>query len=581
MYSISARYTVYKTGMKEETQMAFDGIFTRAMANDLNKKLSMGKIEKVYQPEPEELVLHIHTNNGNRKLMITCSSNGARMHLIENTPENPPAPYKFCMLLRKHLQGGRIVEISQHGCERIIEIELETMDEMGFTVNRKLIAEIMGKHSNIILTDTASGKILDSIKHVSLDVNRVRQILPGKKYEYPPEQDKIPYDSPDGFPDYDRSLPEDSVSKKILSEIGGISPAVAGTLACGGNISKKLSSICDYLDSGDYSASVYLKDDKTPLDFNVIPLSIYEDVCEKLCFEDISRACEYYFVNRESSNRIKQKANDLKRAVNTKLSKLLLKKKRLNEDLMKAENSEKYRLYGELITANIHLMKTGDKNAEVINYYDGKPVTIPLDERFSPSKNAQRYFKKYSKSKTALREKQIQLSENETEIAYLNSVLTFIDNAASVKEIDDIRSELIETGVLRKRKSSMPARKSKIKFMEFRTSDGFRVCIGRNNKENDQLTLKTAASKDWWFHTKDIPGSHVILFSEGKPLTETAIFEAASAAAFYSKGRTSENVPVDYTKVKYVKKPSGAKPGMVIFTDNRTVYVTPENPIKE
>lgn len=602
--------------------MAFDGIITRAMARELDELLALGKIEKIYQPEPDELIFHIHTNHGKYKLLASCSSNHARVHLVDDVPDNPQAPPKFCMLLRKHLQSGRITEIKQVGCERIIEMHLETMDDMGFSVNRKLIFEIMGKHSNIVLVDTNSGKIMDSIKHVSLDVNRVRQLLPGKIYEYPPAQDKIPFDkvstddiqkmilsdnssciSPDISSDITPENPggnlsenfsengaenrseisyinysPEVISKKLLNGIGGISPAIAVMLAESDNIALTLDTLCMKINIGDFTPSVYLKSDKTPLDFHAVSLPQYEDACEVIYFNELSKAVNYYYVHRDSSNRVRQKANDLERALKSRLSKLQLKKKRLSEDLLSAENSEKYRLYGELITANIHLMKNGDRQVEVINYYDGKPVIIPLDERFSPAKNAQRYFKKYSKSKTAIKEKQIQLTENEKDLDYILSTLSFVENAETVQEIDNIRNELVESGILRKRKSRYPQKKTRIQFLQFETSDGFIVFIGRNNKENDLLTLKKAGSKDWWFHTKDIPGSHVILFSEGKELTETAVMEAAGAAAYYSKGRNSENVPVDYTLVKHVKKPSGAKPGMVIFTDNKTVYVTPSLP---
>jgi predicted ribosome quality control (RQC) complex YloA/Tae2 family protein len=262
------------------------------------------------------------------------------------------------------------------------------------------------------------------------------------------------------------------------------------------------------------------------------------------------------------------------------LKKLRLKKQRLSEDLLKAENSEKYRLYGELITANLHLIKTGDKEARVTNYYDGSPITIPLDVRYAPSKNAQMYFKKYSKSKTAIVEKKKQLKETDDDITYIESVAGFIDNARTTDEIDQLRTELTDAGFLRRRKTKGLQKKQKSKPYEYFTASGMRILAGRNNRENDELTLKKAGRMDIWLHTKDIPGSHTILFTEGKKPDEADLFEAAKIAAWHSKARGSENVPVDITEVRHVKKPSGAKPGMVIFTDNRTVYVTPEDPEK-
>lgn len=558
--------------------MAFDGITTCAMVRELNEKIYMGKIEKVYQPEADELVFNIHTKTGNCKLFASTGSAHARMHFIEENPVNPPAPLAFCMLLRKHLQGGRIIAIEQKGSERIIEISIETLNELGFTVSKKLIFEIMGKHSNIILTDISTGKIIDSIKRVSFDVNRVRQILPGMIYQYPPEQDKIPFGEITG--EQLDSLPADG--KTILRSVGGISPAFAEELA------EHVSSRSEYffgvkdgiLDGTSGNAFVYLDEKEAPVDFYPVPLKYLKESCKTLEFSSLSAAMEFYFNKKESSNKGRQKSHDLIRSVNTALDKMYLKKKRLSEDLLKAENSEDLRLYGELLTANIHLIKPGMKSVDVVNYYDGSTVTIPLDVKQSPAKNAQHYFKKYGKAKTAVKEKQIQLEENDGEIKYLESVLAFLENTDDVDEIESIRNELVETGYVRRRKQQGGFKEKKYKSAPHRytLSNGMTVLVGKNNKENDYLTFNTAGNRDIWLHTKDIPGSHVIVQSSGQDLDEKAIFEAAAIAAYHSKARTSENVPVDYVPVKYVKKPAGAKPGMVIFTNNRTVWVNPALP---
>ena len=558
--------------------MAFDGITTCAMVRELNEKIYMGKIEKVYQPEADELVFNIHTKTGNCKLFASTGSAHARMHFIEENPVNPPAPLAFCMLLRKHLQGGRIIAIEQKGSERIIEISIETLNELGFTVSKKLVFEIMGKHSNIILTDISTGKIIDSIKRVSFDVNRVRQILPGMIYQYPPEQDKIPFGEITG--EQLDSLPADG--KTILRSVGGISPAFAEELA------EHVSSRSEYffgvkdgiLDGTSGNAFVYLDEKEAPVDFYPVPLKYLKESCKTLEFSSLSAAMEFYFNKKESSNKGRQKSHDLIRSVNTALDKMYLKKKRLSEDLLKAENSEDLRLYGELLTANIHLIKPGMKSVDVVNYYDGSTVTIPLDVKQSPAKNAQHYFKKYGKAKTAVKEKQIQLEENDGEIKYLESVLAFLENTDDVDEIESIRNELVETGYVRRRKQQGGFKEKKYKSAPHRytLSNGMTVLVGKNNKENDYLTFNTAGNRDIWLHTKDIPGSHVIVQSSGQDLDEKAIFEAAAIAAYHSKARTSENVPVDYVPVKYVKKPAGAKPGMVIFTNNRTVWVNPALP---
>lgn len=559
--------------------MAFDGIVTRAMVRELQDRILLGKIEKVYQPEADELVFHIHTKNGNVKLLASVGSAHARVCFITENPVNPPAPLAFCMLLRKHLQGGRITEITQKDSERIIEISLETFNELGFTMSKKLIFEIMGKHSNIVLMDIASGKIIDSIKRVSFDVNRVRQILPGMIYQYPPAQDKIPFLEISA--EQLEALPADG--KAILRSVGGIAPAFAEELALCAGVQRSgyLSDVLAAIESPNHAdARVYLDESGAPIDFYPVPLSELEKNCRVERFGDLSSAMEFYFGKKESSNQGRQKSHDLIRSVNALLDKMYLKKKRLSEDLLKAENSEDLRLYGELLTANIHLIQPGMKSVEVTNYYDGSTLTIPLDVKLSPSKNAQHYFKKYGKSKTAIKEKQIQLDENEAEIKYLESVLSFLENTDDVVEIESIRAELVETGYVRRRRQAGGFKEKKYKPAPYRytLSNGMSVLVGRNNKENDILTFKTAGNKDLWLHTKDIPGSHVIVQSGGVELDEEAVWEAAAIAAYHSKARTSENVPVDYVQIKYVKKPAGAKPGMVIFTNNRTVYVNPAVP---
>ena len=560
--------------------MAYDGIITAAMVSEIGNEIMLGKIDKIYQPEKDELVLNVHTRNGNKRLYASVDSARACVHLIDYNPQNPPVPLAFCMLMRKHLQGGRIVSVEQKDGERIIEISLETMNELGFTVSKKLIFEIMGKHSNIILIDMTTGKIIDSIKRISIDVNRVRQVLPGKIYEYPPVQDKISFWNITAAEL--AAIPADR--KAVLGSVGGISPAIAAELAEMAP-DRRYDWLCALLESIktlSFRPRVYADSKGVPQEYHITDLSEYEGSAERIDFVTLSECVAYYFDNKLASNRTRQKSHDLVKSVSAQLDKMLLKKQRLSEELLKAENSDGLRLYGELLTANMHLIKPGMKSIDVVNYYDGSTVTIPLDERFTPAKNTQHYFKRYSKARTAIKEKQIQLDETNTEIDYLESVLTFLNNTENTEEIDTIRNELIETGYVRRRKTNIKPKKFKAQPQQMKTSDGFTILVGRNNKENDVLTLKTASKTDYWFHTKDIPGSHVIVMTEGREISETAIMEAASVAAFNSKARTSENVPVDYVLVKYVKKPAGAKPGMVIFTNNRTVYVNPcEDPLEK
>lgn len=556
--------------------MAFDGIVTAAMAGELREQILYGKIDKIYQPESSELVLHIHTKNGNKRLYATVDSSASCVRLIDKNPLNPPAPLPFCMLLRKHLQSGRITSVEQKDSERILEISVETLNELGFTVNKKLIFEIMGKHSNIVLVEMSTGKIIDCIKKISLDESRARQVLPGMTYSYPPSQNKIPF----------REITEEELEnagdtpKALLSKVGGIAPCFARELFAAPHRYALLRKFLSRIEDNALEPVVYEDEQGKPVEFYMAPLSEYENSCKRLDFDSLSHACGYFYEHRNATNRARQKSHSLVHAVKNRLDKLYLKKQRLNEDLLKAENSDQLRLYGELLTANMHLIHPGMKEVTVTNYYNGKEITIPLDPRWSPNKNAQNYFKQYGKAKTAVHEKKAQLKENQENIDYLESVYTYLNNTDSIRDIEDLRQELEEEGWIRPRKAANRRKKPKFRPhpLKYQTSDGFTVLVGRNNKENDALTLKLASKNDYWLHTKDIPGSHVILETQGKELTETAVMEAAALAAYHSKARTSENVPVDYVRVRYVKKPNGAKPGMVIFTHNRTVYVNPKEP---
>ena len=567
--------------------MAYDGIITYAIAKELEEQIVLGKIEKVYQPGPEELLMHIHTKTGNVRLFMSCNSMSARVCLTENRYANPDQPPTFCMLMRKHLQGGRITAVRQKNSERIIELDIEAQNELGFSVCKRLIVEIMAKHSNIILIDIESGKVIDSIKRISIDVNRYRQLLPGIVYQYPPEQDKI------GFRDVtvDMELPHDA--KAIMTRVGGVSPAIARELLVYCAVQEdagvrstrpaaRLQEIIAAIDDGCYIPRIYKDVDGTPREFHITELSELDGL-EELRFETANECAEYYYANRDSSNMVRQKSTPLLKTAQAALDKALLKKKKLSEDLLRAENSEQYKLYGELLTANIHLVKPGAKSVNVINYYDGNPIDVPLDEKLSAAKNAQRYFKKYSKAKTAIHEKQAQLEENEIDIVYLESVVQNIEAADTEEQLEAIRDELQETGYVRRRaKANQRKKKSRPDPMRYTLADGTQVLVGHNNIENDYLTMKLAAKTDVWMHTKDIPGSHVILRLENgrtvDDLPAEIIYEAASIAAYHSKFKTSENVPVDYVPVRYVKKPAGAKPGYVIFTHNQTVYVTPRLP---
>ena len=535
--------------------MAFDGIFTKAIVNELNSKIVNGKIDKVNQPEVDLLVLNVHTNEEAFKLVISSGSSHARVHLTTESPINPPKPYKFCMLMRKHLTGAIIREIKQVGGDRIVEIIFECQDELGFKVPKMLVIEIMGKHSNAIFVDLTNDKIIDAIKHVNEKDSRFRQVFPGMRYEYPPT-----FDENAGIgmaPSFKRQMELESDKESFLSDVLG------------------------RIETGDYIPRIYYDSEGKPQEYSLIDLDEYETSCEREDFDSLSELLETYYYLKDSSNQGKQKAHDLIKPISQALEKAYLKKKRLSEDLLKAQSSDNLKLYGELITANLHLIKPGMKKVELVNYYDGEVVTVPLDEKISAQKNAQNYFKQYSKMRTAITEKSIQIEENQREIDYLESVISFIENASSVNEIEELRQELVETGYVNRRKQQGKFKDKKFKPEPLRyiLSNGMVLLVGKNNKENDYLTFKAAKKGDLWLHTKDIPGSHCVLDTLGTEIDKLGdvIYEAASIAAYHSKARTSENVPVDYVPIRFVKKPAGSKPGYVIFTNNRTVYVNPSN----
>lgn len=552
--------------------MAFDGIVTRAMVTELRGEILHGRIDRIYQPAKDELAISLHTAKGTRWLFCSSSSMGPRVSLIDRNPPNPPVPLPFCMLLRKHLAGGRILSIEQKDAERIIEISVETVSELGFSLSKKLIIEIMGRHSNIVLVDAQKGNIIDSIKHVSIDTSRVRQVLPGKAYEYPPPQDKTGFDMISEAKL--GALPADP--RVILGAVGGISPAVAAELARSKDRYARLRSMISE-SQGNFTARIYRTADGASIDYHITDLSEYEESCLRSDFPSLSACLNEYFESREQTNRAFQLSHDLVRHLNALIEKAELKEQRLSEDLMRAENSDDLRLCGELLTANLHLAKPGAKEVRVINYYDGSELSIPLDPRRSAAWNAQHYFRRYSKARKAIREIGVQLEETRNDILYLGSVLESARELRSPEDIETIRQELISSGFMRRRSGRDPGRGRtfKAKPLRYTAPSGAEILVGRNNRENDELTLRTAEKTDYWFHTKDIPGSHVILRTGGAEPAEADIFCAAGIAAWHSKARSSGNVPVDYVRVRFVKKPSGARPGMVVFTNNRTVYVDP------
>ena len=474
--------------------MAFDAIVTRAMVKELNDRILLGKIDKIYQPIRDELVINIHTKCGNKRLFASASSNAPRLHFIDYNTANPATPFAFCMLLRKHLSGGRIIAIKQKDCERIIEFSFETLNELGFTLGKKLIFEIMGKHSNIILVDTESGNIVDAIKRVSIDTSRARQVLPGMRYEYPPAQDKIGFDELT-FEEFAALQPS---SKIYLNTIGGISPAISRELA-DRVLNRGKQEAFEFIEAasqiGDTSETtlarasrqeikpvIYYEDKECtkPLDYHVMNLSELEESAYSRHFDSMSECIDSFFSGKVNSSLVKQRSHDLYKKVQAMYDKAVLKKQKLSEDLISAQDSEYLRLYGEILTANLHAVKPGASKVRLVNYYDGSKIEIPLDTRFSASKNAQIYFKKYGKSKTAIKEKTSQLKETQADIDYLDSVLSFLDEPENSDDIEAVRAELVEGGYLRPRKLKGKVLKFKPSPHRYKSPSGFDILVGRN-----------------------------------------------------------------------------------------------------
>lgn len=519
--------------------MSYDGLLAGAVCRELKTLLPGAKIEKVTQPESDQIVLLLRTSEGRFKLLLDISSQGSRVQLTDLDFENPQEPPVFCMLLRKHIQGGRVTGVYQVDNERIIVLEIETVNELGYSVNKELVAETMGKYSNIILLDGETKKIIDAAKRISIDQNRYRQILPGLTYVQPP--------------------------KGNLANTLGYGPSTRQAVEMGADPQRCI-------------PTVWLDENGGVKDVHVIDLPQYRGVYGEKSFESIGAALDFFYKNKFETNRVSQKAANFVRQVNVIIEKHELKKSRLLDEIKKSEESDIYRIKGELLNANIHLVQPGAKSVDVISYYDGQPVTIELDERLSAAKNAQSYFKKYSKLKSSKKEKLAQLSECEEELAYLETVAAEISLAESYAELDVIKEELYAQGFIRINKAEKRNKKSRPQPRKFALSDGRTVLVGRSNTENDYITFKMAQKGDIWMHAKDIHGSHLVLQMDGEEPSAEDIYEAAAIAAWYSKAKDSDNVPVDYVPIKYVKKPAGARPGMVIFTNNRTVWIRPADP---
>ncbi|MDE6845985.1 MAG: NFACT family protein [Lachnospiraceae bacterium] len=578
--------------------MAFDGITIANITAELNSTLLGGRIYKIAQPESDELLLTIKNNSSQYRLLLSADASLPLIYLTETNKPSPMTAPGFCMLLRKHLQNARITGITQPGLERIIHLELEHLNELGDVCRKKLIVEIMGKHSNIIFCDDQN-KIIDSIKHISGMVSSVREVLPGRDYFVPQTQDK--YNPLRFCPQYTEEAPVMSyvnlcdhmrakpmaVYKAIYSSYTGLSPIMAQEICYRAGIDADmpanvledapmhalydtLTAMMSQVVTASFTPTI-IYDGREPIEFAALPLTLYADKTART-YGSISAVLEQYYAERSIVTRIRQKSVDLRKIVQTALERNIKKYDLQMRQMQDTEKREKYKIYGELLNTYGYNVEPGAKSMEALNYYTNETVTIPLDDTLTPQENAKKYFDKYGKMKRtyeALSELTIQVKE---EIEHLESILAALDIAMQEEDLVQIKEELIESGYIR-RKGGTKKTKITSKPFHYISSDGFHMYVGKNNYQNDELTFKFATGNDWWFHAKQKAGSHVIVKTEGQELPDRTFEEAARLAAYYSKGREQNKVEIDYIQKKHVKKPAGAKPGFVVYYTNYSMAI--------
>lgn len=579
--------------------MALDGAFLYAVKNELQMLIG-GRVDKVYQPSREEIIISIRTVKGVFRLLISASASSARVHITETQVDNPMTPPMFCMLLRKHLGGGKLAQIRQDGLERILFLDFNCTNELGDPVTITLACEIMGKYSNLIAINN-DGRIIDSIKRVDEDMSRERLVLPGIKYEMPPRDERISFvhsSEEEIRAALDRMKPAE-LSKGLIGVFEGISPVLAREWAyyaargnevrtdeLDGNIKDRLVFAImqskEALTAGKCCYTAVMTKEGLLKDFSFVRLSQYGALMITKELESASGLLDYFYAQRDRAARLKQRANDLFRLLVNTSERITKRLANQREELKECDKKNEMKLMGDLISANIYRINKGDSTVKLENFYDENcpEIEIKLDSRLTPAQNAQKYYSVYRKSVTAEKKLAEQIALGEEELQYIDSVFDALTRADSENEVNELRMELAEQGYIRAVRLKGKPLKSQPPI-EYLSSDGYTIFAGRNNKQNDKLTLKTAAKTDIWLHTHNIAGSHVIIVTDGTTPPDRTIEEAAIIAAVNSKAKDSAQVPVDYCLDKFVKKPAGAKPGMVIFTNNKTAYVNPDAQLAE
>jgi len=577
--------------------MAFDAGMVAALSFELNKKLKGARVDKIQQPEKEEIVIVLRADKENVRLSMSSGANSPRINITNVVKENPANAPMFCMLLRKHLTGGRVISIKQYSFERLVELRFECRDEMGFLSDRYLIVEIMGKYSNIIFCDE-NKRIISAVKPVDFTTSSKRQILPGMKYEYPPTQNKhSPIDEdPYGFKKKIDDCPPEKIAKRfILDNYMGISTLVAGEIVykASGSADALICEVDHELLWNNFSVFVsnikenrfipcLLKNDGIPIDYSFIEIRQYSGAYTTETVTDFSKLIDEYYVKKEKQHHIRQISSDIHKYLNNNENRITKKIAIHKDEIRIAKDNLKNKNIGDIITANIYLLKRGDTKVKLWDYSADEPVekVIDLDSKLSPSQNAQRYYKKYNKAKKAIEVLSQQLKSDEDELEYIVSVLESLSRAENENDLEEIRHELKNSGYgikIKGNRNKIP----KTTPMEFQTSNGYTVLCGKNNVQNDMLTFKTASKYDFWFHAKNVPGSHVILICNGEEPPEIDFTQAAIIAATHSKLSDGVSVSVDYTHVKNVKKINASKPGLVTYSTYWTAYVDPDESLCE
>ena len=578
--------------------MAFDACMMRAVLAEISREFPDAKIEKVLQPQNDEVDLVIHSGRSSRRLVFNVGPNAPRLQLSDVAKENPLKAPMFCMFLRKHLVGARITCVEQPGFDRIAHFRLACYDEMGFPTEKKLVCEIMGKYANLIVLDK-DDKIITALKMIDFAASTVRQVLPGMKYTFPEQQSKLsPLVIDKGlFMQRLAEFPSERTAEKfITSTYSGIATQIARELVyrTASNLDVPVRAIDperffsvvsewqQLLIDGSYTPTVAVDQTGKPVDYSYMNITYLGSGVTIKHFDTLRELFDLYFAEKDRIERIRQRAHDLFTLLNNAVARTERKLAIQREALLESENGEIYKHKADLITANIYRIQRGMTSFSCVDYYDPDcpEIEIELDTRLSPSQNAQRLYKLYNKSKTARAVLTEQIAKWESELVYLDTVRAFLDKAECEDDLAELREELYRSGYSSKMKDYRPQKKIKLKPIELSTSGGYTVLVGRNNIQNDHLTFKLAAKEDIWFHVKDVPGSHVIMVTNGEEPSEQDYTEAAEIAAYYSKA-SGAPVAVDYTKVKNVKKPSGSKPGFVIYKTNYTAFVTPNSHAKD